>query len=124
MTRLRLVALFGAPGLWAAAPSVSLAQQFRPLPGRWVAAEFAAPPLGPAPHPVPDSHPRANRVLIGGVLGAVAGVITCQLISSAVNSLQGDPNTGCTTRGNVQFAVGGAVVGGFIGWATYHKPPT
>jgi len=132
MTRAALVSIIAAFGTLTAAPEAAAAQQLRPLPDPWVAAAIVTRPTGltgatvvrPAPSPAANPHARVNRVLIGGVLGAVAGVITCQLISSAVNALQGDPNTGCTSRGNIQFAVGGAVGGGFIGWATYHKPST
>ncbi len=55
-----------------------------------------------------------RRVLIGGAIGAVAGVAVCTVISNIAK----DPGTGfstCTTKGYVGFAVGGFAVGAGLG---------
>ena len=60
-----------------------------------------------------ESH-RLRNALIGGVIGGVAGVVTCTAISNATN----DPGTGfstCTTKGYLLFGLGGFGLGALIG---------
>jgi hypothetical protein len=78
---------------------------------------FQRQPLG---QPVPQesrSSPRLRRGVLGGLIGAVAGVATCTLISNAFFNEGGGMST-CTTKGNTTFAVGGFALGFAIGWLT------
>lgn len=56
---------------------------------------------------------RVARGLIGGLAGAVGGVGVCTFISVSVFD-----GSGCTARGNTQFAIGGFVLGFVIGMLT------
>jgi len=62
---------------------------------------------------------RLTRGLIGGLIGAVAGVAMCTLISNAFFNEAGGFST-CTTTGNLMFAGGGLAVGFAVGWLTGH----
>ena len=58
---------------------------------------------------------RGRHALIGGLIGAAAGVITCTVISNIAN----DPGTGfstCDATAYVGFGLGGFAVGALIGW--------
>jgi hypothetical protein len=58
---------------------------------------------------------RGRHALIGGLIGAAAGVITCTVISNVAN----DPGTGfstCDATAYVGFGLGGFAVGALIGW--------
>lgn len=89
----------------------------------------SVPPSGLAPTEVPGdtglitdrvtrslaarSH-RTRNAVVGGLIGAATGVITCTVISNIVN----DPNTGlstCDTKAYLGFALGGAALGVLIG---------
>jgi hypothetical protein len=50
-----------------------------------------------------------SRLVIGGVLGALAGLATCYLISEA--TAEAEDSTHCTQDGNLLFGVGGAALG-------------
>jgi hypothetical protein len=61
----------------------------------------------------PEGH-RTRHAVIGGVLGAAAGAITCTVISNMVK----DSGTGfstCDTKAYVAFGLGGLGVGALIG---------
>lgn len=58
---------------------------------------------------------RGRHALIGGLIGAAAGVITCTVISNIAN----DPGTGfstCDATAYVGFGLGGFAVGALLGW--------
>ncbi len=58
---------------------------------------------------------RGRHALIGGLIGAAAGVITCTVISNIAN----DPGTGfstCDATAYLGFGLGGFAVGALIGW--------
>jgi len=77
-------------------------------------------PLRPMAGGVPqESHtaPSLRRGVIGGLIGAVAGVATCTLISNAFFNEGGGMST-CTTEGNLAFAGGGFALGFAVGWLT------
>lgn len=62
----------------------------------------------------PPRH-RPRNTLLGGVIGASAGLVTCTIISNLVK----DSGTGfstCTTSGYLGFGLGGFAVGAVIGW--------
>ncbi len=61
----------------------------------------------------PRNH-RVRNAVIGGLIGAATGVITCTVISNLAN----DPGTGtstCDTKAYVGFALGGAALGALVG---------
>lgn len=60
---------------------------------------------------------RLRRGVLGGVIGAVAGVATCTLISNVFFNEGGGMST-CTTKGNLAFAGGGFAAGFAVGWFT------
>lgn len=64
---------------------------------------------------------RLTRGLIGGLIGVVAGVAMCTLLSNAFYNEGGGFST-CTTKGNLLFAGGGLAVGFAVGWVTGHDP--
>jgi hypothetical protein len=51
----------------------------------------------------------SERLIIGGVVGAVAGLVACTAISNIIEE-EGGFHT-CTAKGNVLFGLGGAAVG-------------
>jgi hypothetical protein len=78
-------------------------------------------PLRPMAGGVPQQSrnaPRLRRGVIGGLIGAVAGVATCTLISNAFFNEGGSGMSTCTTEGNLTFAGGGFALGFAIGWLT------
>jgi len=60
---------------------------------------------------------RLQRGVVGGLIGAVGGVVACTLISNAVYDGISGMST-CTTEGNVIFAGTGFALGFTIGWLT------
>jgi len=77
-------------------------------------------PLRPTTGGVPQQSgnaPRFRRGVIGGLIGAVAGLATCTLISTAFFNEGGGMST-CTTEGNLAFAGGGFALGFAVGWLT------
>ena len=61
----------------------------------------------------PRNH-RVRNAVIGGLIGAATGVVTCTVISNLAN----DPGTGtstCDTKAYVGFALGGAALGALVG---------
>lgn len=93
-----------------------LAAQRIATPGPHATLVIAAPPLLSKRATLPvaslsTSLPRASgeRIIIGAVLGAVAGLVTCTAISNVIEE-EGGFHT-CAAKGNVLFGVGGAAVG-------------
>lgn len=58
----------------------------------------------------------SERIIVGAVLGAVAGLITCTAISN-ISEDEGGFHT-CTAKGNVLFGVGGAALGALVAHLT------
>ena len=59
---------------------------------------------------------RTGNVVVGGVIGAVTGIVACTVISNIAN----DPGTGfstCTETGYLAFGLGGFAVGALVGAA-------
>lgn len=62
---------------------------------------------------------RWPRALVGAFIGAAAGLVVC----TAISNLSKDRGTGfttCTSKGYVQFALGGIAIGFGVGWLTKH----
>jgi hypothetical protein len=76
----------------------------------------------PPSHAASGSATRLKRAAIGGVLGALAGVATCTLLSNLFFN-EGSGTSSCTTKGNLYFAGGGFLLGGVIGWAWRSDQP-
>lgn len=62
---------------------------------------------------VAPSH-RVRHAVIGGVIGAAAGVLVCTAISNLVKD-SGDGFTTCDTKAYIVFGLGGAAAGALIG---------
>jgi hypothetical protein len=60
--------------------------------------------------------------VIGGLIGSVAGIAMCTLISNAFFN-EGTGFSTCTTKGNVLFGAGGFAVGFTIGWLRASRKP-
>lgn len=79
------------------------------------------PPAG-VHTPAPVSHAGAlrrastTRLAIGGLLGAAAGVLACNLISEAIEEVEDSSH--CTTKGNLSFGIGGAAIGVLVALLT------
>ncbi len=82
-------------------------------------AQPASPRLIPPPASGADE--RLVRGTIGGLIGAVAGLVTCTAISNAIADAGAGFST-CTTKGNLLFAGGGFALGFLIGWLTGSEP--
>jgi hypothetical protein len=57
-----------------------------------------------------------RRVVLGAVIGAVAGVATCTAISNIIEDEGGFHS--CTAKGNVLFGLGGAALGALVAHTT------
>jgi hypothetical protein len=77
-----------------------------PAPNRLTVVEHA--PTGAVRH-LALRATKPGRLVIGGVLGALAGLATCYLISEAI--AEAEDSTHCTRDGNLLFGVGGAALG-------------
>ncbi|MEP6766108.1 MAG: hypothetical protein ABJB66_17470 [Gemmatimonadaceae bacterium] len=65
---------------------------------------------------VGESH-RGRNVIIGGVLGAVAGLGVCTVISNVMDDSTKSRVATCTATGNLIFGAGGFAVGALVGAA-------
>ena len=102
------------PGATSLGMAVTVDQRLYPPPAVQVSSRHPAVPALPQGS---SGSPRLRRGVIGGLIGAVAGIATCTLISNAFFNEGGGMST-CTTKGNLIFA-GGGFAGGFaIGWFT------
>ena len=59
---------------------------------------------------------RGDRVLLGGAIGAAAGVVSCTVISTLMNDSAEGGLSFCPLDTYLLFAGGGFVLGAFIGW--------
>lgn len=82
-----------------------------PVHGGSVVLARATPAAEPTAHSLAAAIRRASttRLVIGGVLGAAVGILACNLISEAIEEVE--ESSHCTTKGNLLFGIGGAVVG-------------
>lgn len=63
--------------------------------------------------PAPEER-RHGHWLLGGVIGAAVGILTCTVISNLVNS-DVEGTTTCDTKAYLGFGAGGFVVGALVG---------
>jgi uncharacterized BrkB/YihY/UPF0761 family membrane protein len=66
---------------------------------------------------VPASRNRTRQALLGGVIGAVAGVVVCTAFSTLINDSAKGGLSFCPLDTNLLFAGAGFVLGAAIGWA-------
>lgn len=90
---------------------------FAPALGAWSRAPVRAPFLVGvhAGDSEASSSNRVRRGLIGALIGAAAGLLTCTAISNLVKD-SGTGFTSCTDRGYTEFGLGGATAGFAVGW--------
>ena len=91
-----------------------------PAPMRYSPPPYRSSPLLPSDS-ARDRH--WHRGIIGGLVGLVAGVAACNLLSNALFN-EGPGTSGCTTRGNLAFGGSGFALGFMIGWLTTPAGPT
>lgn len=103
-------------------PSISLAQGPRAAPvlsGRAAAWESEATVAPIAPEavalPAPSPH-RFRNALIGGALGAAAGLLVCTAISNIADDAAVNRFTTCTTKGYLLTGGVGFGAGFLVGW--------
>ena len=66
---------------------------------------------------VPDSRNRTRQALLGGVIGAAAGVVVCTAFSTLIDdSIRGGLSF-CPLDTNLLFGGAGFVLGAVIGWS-------
>jgi hypothetical protein len=64
------------------------------------------------------SRDRGDRALLGGVIGAAAGVVFCTVMSTLINDSAEGGLSFCPLDSYLLFAGGGFVLGAAIGWLT------
>jgi hypothetical protein len=67
--------------------------------------------------PVLASRNRTHSALLGGVIGAAAGVVVCTAFSTMINDSAEGGLSFCPLDTNLLFFGGGFVLGAAIGWA-------
>jgi hypothetical protein len=67
---------------------------------------------------VAASRDRGDRALIGGLIGAAAGVVFCTVMSTLINDSAEGGLSFCPLDSYLLFAGGGFVLGAAIGWLT------
>jgi hypothetical protein len=67
---------------------------------------------------VAASSDRGDRALLGGVIGAAAGVVFCTVMSTLINDSAEGGLSFCPLDSYLLFAGGGFVIGAAIGWLT------
>ncbi len=82
----------------------------------------AAPPVGAgrqlaAGRQALGSRNRTRQALLGGVIGAAAGVVVCTAFSSLINDSAEGGLSFCPLDTNLLFGGAGFVLGAVIGWA-------
>jgi hypothetical protein len=108
----------------SAAARLAQAQDLRPLPATLpVQFESWQPVLAfdssstvPALRLATASQDRGDRALLGGAIGAAAGVVSCTVISTLMNDSAEGGLSFCPLDTYLLFAGGGFVLGAFIGW--------
>ena len=66
---------------------------------------------------VPESRNRTRQALLGGVIGAAAGVVVCTAFSTLINDSAKGGLSFCPLDTNLLFGGAGFVLGAVIGWA-------
>jgi hypothetical protein len=66
---------------------------------------------------VPGSRNRTRQALLGGVIGAAAGVVVCTAISTLIDDSAKGGLSFCPLDTNLLFGGAGFVLGAAIGWA-------
>jgi hypothetical protein len=66
---------------------------------------------------VPGSRNRTRQALLGGVIGAAAGVAVCTAFSTLINDSAKGGLSFCPLDTNLLFGGAGFVLGAVIGWA-------
>jgi hypothetical protein len=66
---------------------------------------------------VPGSRNRTRQALLGGVIGAAAGVAVCTVFSTLINDSAKGGLSFCPLDTNLLFGGAGFVLGAVIGWA-------
>jgi uncharacterized BrkB/YihY/UPF0761 family membrane protein len=66
---------------------------------------------------VPGSQNRTRQALLGGVIGAVAGVAVCTAFSTLIDDSAKGGLSFCPLDTNLLFGGAGFVLGAVIGWA-------
>jgi len=112
-TGITLVAL--DPSAASLGVAVTVDQRLYPTPA---AQGVQHHPVLPALPQGPSQSRQLRRGVLGGVIGAVAGVATCTLISNVFFNEGSSGMSTCTTKGNLVFAGGGFAAGFAIGWFT------
>jgi hypothetical protein len=59
---------------------------------------------------------RTRQALIGGAIGAAAGLLTCTVVSTASNDSAEGGLSFCPVDSNLLFAGAGFLIGAVIGW--------
>jgi hypothetical protein len=62
------------------------------------------------------SRDRGDRALLGGAIGAAAGVVFCTVVSTLINDSAEGGLSFCPLDSYLLFAGGGFVLGALIGW--------
>jgi hypothetical protein len=65
---------------------------------------------------VEASRDRGDQALLGGIIGAAAGVVTCTVISTFIDDSAEGGLSFCPLDTYLLFAGGGFVLGAVIGW--------
>jgi hypothetical protein len=65
----------------------------------------------------PGTRNRTRQALLGGVIGAAAGVVVCTAFSTLINDSAKGGLSFCPLDTNLLFAGGGFLLGAAIGWA-------
>jgi hypothetical protein len=124
MSRSRLVAL--AAGLLIAVAEAAHAQGSLPLPATppqrfesWQAAAPLEAGITPAASRfAATSRNRGRRALIGGAIGAAAGVVFCTAVSTLANDSAEGGLSFCPLDSYLLIGGAGFALGATIGWAT------
>jgi uncharacterized BrkB/YihY/UPF0761 family membrane protein len=66
---------------------------------------------------VPDSRNRTRQALLGGAIGAAAGIVVCTAFSTLINDSAKGGLSFCPLDTNLLFGGAGFVLGAAIGWA-------
>jgi hypothetical protein len=66
---------------------------------------------------VPGSRNRTDQALLGGILGAAAGIAVCTAFSTVINDSARGGLSFCPLDTNLLFGGAGFVLGAVIGWA-------
>ena len=76
-------------------------------------------------HRVAAERDRGDQALLGGVIGAAVGVVSCTVISTLIDDSADGGLSFCPLDTFLLFTAGGFVLGAAVGWLIYDKdnPP-